>query len=172
LTGVWNRRGFDEAAPHMLAKLRAEGRDRAAVAIADIDSFKAINDCYGHTTGDQVLIQFAKLLGTAVRPGDLLARLGGEEFVLLAVGVDALELYQRVEHVRGLVALPSEDGVALPSITASFGVAQLSPDTLALRDAMERADHSLYKAKREGRNRTIIDHWPQGAMTGEDTPAV
>ena len=173
LTGVWNRRGFDEAAPHLLAKLRAEGRDRAAVAIADIDSFKAINDCYGHTTGDHVLIQFAKLLGTAMRPGDLLARLGGEEFVMLAVGVDALELYQRVEHVRGLVALPSEDGVALPSITASFGVAQLSPDTLALRDAMERADHSLYQAKREGRNRTIIDHWPPAmADAGGDKPAV
>lgn len=161
LTGVWNRRGFDEAAPHLLARLRGEGRDRAAVAIADIDSFKGINDCYGHTTGDQVLVHFARLLGTAARPGDLLARLGGEEFVLLAVGVDALDLYQRVEHVRGLIALPNEDGVALPSITASFGVAQLSTETLNLRDAMERADHSLYQAKREGRNRSIIDHWPQ-----------
>jgi len=173
LTGVWNRRGFDEAAPHLLARLEVEGRDRAAVAIADIDSFKAINDCYGHNTGDKVLIQFAKLLGTAIRPGDLLARLGGEEFVLLAIGVDALELYQRVEHVRGLVALPNEDGVGLPSITASFGVAQLSSDTLSLRDAMERADRSLYQAKREGRNRSVIDHWPQGAMTdeAEDTPA-
>ena len=171
LTGVWNRRGFDEAAPHLLARMEVEGRDRAAVAIADIDSFKAINDCYGHNTGDQVLIQFAKLLGTAIRPGDLLARLGGEEFVLLAIGVDALELYQRVEHVRGLVALPNEDGVALPSITASFGVAQLSSDTLSLRDAMERADRSLYQAKREGRNRTVIDHWPNTAKVDEDTPA-
>jgi len=171
LTGVWNRRGFDEAAPHLLARLEVEGRDRAAVAIADIDSFKAINDCYGHNTGDKVLIQFAKLLGTAIRPGDLLARLGGEEFVLLAIGVDALELYQRVEHVRGLVALPNEDGVGLPSITASFGVAQLSSDTLSLRDAMERADRSLYQAKREGRNRTVIDHWPNTARIDEDTPA-
>jgi diguanylate cyclase (GGDEF)-like protein len=173
LTGVWNRRGFDEAAPHLLARLRIDHRDRAAVAIADIDSFKAINDCYGHTTGDQVLVHFAKMLGTAVRPGDLLARLGGEEFVLLAVGVDAIELYQRVEHVRGLVGLPSDEGVSLPSITASFGVAQISPDTLALRDAMERADHALYQAKHEGRNRSVIDNWPQQAMSEEsaDTPA-
>jgi diguanylate cyclase (GGDEF)-like protein len=111
------------------------------------------------------------MLGTAIRPGDLLARLGGEEFVLLAIGVDALELYQRVEHVRGLVALPNEDGVALPSITASFGVAQLSSDTLNLRDAMERADRSLYQAKREGRNRTVIDHWPNTTRIDEDTPA-
>lgn len=171
LTGVWNRRGFDEAAPHLIAKLRTEHRDRAAVAIADIDSFKAINDCYGHTTGDAVLIQFAKMLATAIRPGDLLARLGGEEFVLMAMGVDALELYQRVEHVRGMVALPNEDGVALPSITASFGVAQLSAETLSLRDAMERADRSLYQAKREGRNRTVIDHWPPAMADGpEDTP--
>ena len=77
---------------------------------------------------------------------------------------------QRVEHVRGLVALPNEDGVALPSITASFGVAQLSSDTLNLRDAMERADRSLYQAKREGRNRTVIDHWPNTAEVDEDTP--
>jgi diguanylate cyclase (GGDEF)-like protein len=174
LTGVWNRRGFDEAAPHLLARLRTEHRDRAAVAIADIDSFKAINDGYGHTTGDQVLVHFAKILGSAVRPGDLLARLGGEEFVLLAVGVDAVELYQRVEHVRGMVALPSDEGVTLPSITASFGVAQISPDTLALRDAMERADHALYQAKREGRNRSVIDNWPQQSMGEQaaDTPAI
>ena len=161
LTGVWNRRGFDEMAPRLLAKLKSDMRDRAAVAIADIDSFKAINDCYGHTTGDAVLVHFAELLGTAIRPGDLLARLGGEEFVLLAIGVDAVELYQRIEHLRGLVALAGDDQLALPSITASFGVALISPDTLALRDAMERADHALYQAKREGRNRTVIDHWPQ-----------
>lgn len=172
LTGVWNRRGFDEAAPHLLSRLRADGRDRAAVAIADIDRFKAINDGYGHTTGDKVLVEFAKSLRTAIRPGDLLARLGGEEFVILAIGVDALELYQRVEHVRGLIALSSEDGVALPSVTASFGVAQVSGETLSLRDAMERADRSLYQAKREGRNRTVIDQWPTPLRVDEarDSP--
>jgi len=167
LTGVWNRRGFDEAAPHLLARSKVEGRDRAAIAIADIDSFKAINDCYGHTAGDAVLVHFSKLLATAIRPGDLLARLGGEEFALLAIGVDALELYQRIEHVRGLVALPNDDDANLPSITASFGVAQLSAETLALRHAMERADHALYQAKREGRNRTIIDNWPHPVVVAE-----
>jgi diguanylate cyclase (GGDEF)-like protein len=164
LTGVWNRRGFDEAAPHLLARLRSDLRSRAAVAIADIDSFKSINDRYGHTTGDAVLVHFAKMLGTAVRPGDLLARLGGEEFALLAIGVDAAELYQRVEHVRGLVSLPSESGSDLPSITASFGVAQISPSTLALRDALERADHALYRAKREGRNRSFVDDWSEAQV--------
>ena len=167
LTGVWNRRGFDETAPQLLTRLRAERGDKAAIAIADIDSFKAINDCYGHTTGDAVLVHFSKLLATAIRPGDLLARLGGEEFALLAIGVDALELYQRIEHVRGLVALPNDDDAGLPSITASFGVAQLSAETLALRDAMERADHALYQAKREGRNRTIIDNWPHPVVVAE-----
>lgn len=164
LTGIWNRRGFDEAAPHLLARAKAEPRGRAAVAIADIDSFKAINDRYGHTTGDAVLVSFAKILSTAVRPGDLLARLGGEEFALLAVGVDAAELYQRMEHVRGLVALPSEQDIGLPPITASFGVAQLDGKTWLLRDALERADHALYRAKREGRNRTIVDYWPETAV--------
>lgn len=163
LTGVWNRRGFDEAAPHLLTRLRMESGHRAAVAIADIDSFKGINDRHGHTTGDAVLVGFAKLLRGAVMPGDLLARLGGEEFALLAIGVDADELFARVEHVRSLVSLPADDRAGLPQITASFGVAQVHPTTLSLRDALERADHALYRAKHEGRNRSIIGELPQMA---------
>ncbi|UAK25406.1 GGDEF domain-containing protein [Sphingomonas nostoxanthinifaciens] len=160
LTGVWNRRGFDEAAPHLLARLRARGGGRAAVAIADIDSFKAINDRFGHTVGDAVLRSFAATLGQAVRSGDLLARLGGEEFALLAIDTDADELVARVEEVRAQVRLPHEDRAGLPPVTASFGVAALDPETLALRDGLERADRALYRAKRTGRDRTVLDGSP------------
>jgi diguanylate cyclase (GGDEF)-like protein len=156
LTGVWNRRGFDEAAPHLLEKMRAGNGTMAAVAIADIDSFKAINDRHGHNVGDAVLVGFARLLETAAHSGDLLARLGGEEFAVLAIGVDSSALFERCERVRTSAGMPNEDRSTLPSITASFGVAQVDPHTFSLRDALERADHALYRAKREGRNKTAM----------------
>lgn len=158
LTGVWNRRGFDEAAPHLLDRLRrGPGPYMAAVAIADIDSFKSVNDRYGHTTGDKVLTGFARLLRNAAEGGDLVARLGGEEFVLLAVGVDAAALHERVELVRQTIGMLGGTNGDLPSVTVSFGVADVAPGTLALRDALERADHALYRAKETGRNRSVID---------------
>jgi len=162
LTGVWNRRGFDEAAPHLLDKMRANQGTLAAVAIADIDSFKAINDRHGHNVGDAVLVGFARLLETAAHSGDLLARLGGEEFAVLAIGVDSGTLFERCERVRNSIALPNEDRSTLPSITASFGVAQVCPHTFSLRDALERADAALYRAKRDGRNKTMMGA-PPGA---------
>jgi len=158
LTGVWNRRGFDEAAPHLLDRLRrGSGPFVAAVAIADIDSFKSINDRYGHTTGDEVLVAFAQLLRNAAESGDLVARLGGEEFVLLAVGVDGAALHERVELVRQTVGMLGGIKGELPAVTVSFGVAEVAPGTLALRDALERADHALYRAKETGRNRSVLD---------------
>ena len=158
LTGVWNRRGFDEGAPHLLDRVRRGGHPvPAAVAIADIDSFKGINDRHGHTAGDAVLVDFARLLGTAVEPGDIMARLGGEEFALLAVGVDGAQLFERVERVRETLCLRRPGGEDLPNVTVSFGVAQLLPGSLSLRDALERADKALYRAKQTGRNRTMLD---------------
>ena len=161
LTGLWNRRGFDEAAPYLLRKLERTGHTRlAAVAIADIDSFKGINDRHGHPIGDAVLARFAKLLQAAVERGDFLARLGGEEFALLAIGIDGATLLERVERVRQLVRVPDADILHLPSVTVSFGVAQIGPNTLSLRDALERADRALYRAKEEGRDRSILDQLP------------
>ena len=156
LTGVWNRRGFEEAASFLIERLRNSTGRTASVAIADIDSFKAINDLHGHTAGDAALIRFAQLVGTAAHKGDLFARLGGEEFALLAIGVDGPALVERVERARALVGLPSEEPGGPAVITASFGVAQLSPRTLSLRDALERADAALYRAKSEGKNRTVL----------------
>jgi diguanylate cyclase (GGDEF)-like protein len=164
LTGVWNRRGFDEAAPHLLDKMRANQGTLAAVAIADIDSFKAINDRHGHNVGDAVLVGFARLLETAAHSGDLLARLGGEEFAVLAIGVDSGTLFERCERVRNSIALPNEDRSTLPSITASFGVAQIDPHTFSLRDALERADAALYRAKRDGRNKTMMGAPPSARL--------
>lgn len=157
LTGIWNRRGFNEAAPHMLTRLRrSTGPMQAAVVIADIDAFKSINDRFGHATGDQVLVGFTNLLTAALHPHDLLARLGGEEFALLAIGTSGAALYDRMEHLRQTISVKSDADGSLPAITASFGVAEISAATLDLRDALERADRALFQAKEMGRNRAML----------------
>ena len=156
LTGVWNRRGFEEGAATLVERLRRSHNRVAAVAIADIDSFKAINDQHGHGVGDAALVRFARQLRTAAQAGDILARLGGEEFALLAIGVDGAGLMERMERARSLIALPDGEGANGVSLTASFGVAQLSQRTLSIRDALERADHALYRAKMTGKNRTVL----------------
>ncbi len=158
LTGVWNRRAFNEAAPYLLNRLKRSSRPLlAAVAISDIDAFKGINDRFGHATGDEVLVGFTRLLSEAVGQGDLLARLGGEEFALLATGVSGEALYERVEHLRQTISTRSDADGNLPVITASFGVAEVSLPGMGLRDALERADRALYRAKQLGRNRTVLD---------------
>ncbi len=162
LTGLWNRRAFNEAAPHLLERLRASSEPMlAAVALSDIDAFKSINDRFGHNVGDEVLVEYARTLKEGVDARDLLARLGGEEFVLLAIGLDGPTLYERVERLRHAVSVRRYADSALPPITASFGVAEISPDTLGLRDALERADRALYRAKEMGRNCSVLD---QGAV--------
>lgn len=161
LTGIWNRRGFDEAAPILIGRLRSRPGPHAAVAIADLDAFKEINDRHGHTVGDAVLINFARTLSTALEPGDFLARLGGEEFALLAVGCDGQALFNRVERVRASMNLPNAQRTTMPAVTVSFGVADFCDQTWSVRDALERADHALYRAKREGRNRVVMGDPPR-----------
>jgi diguanylate cyclase (GGDEF)-like protein len=156
LTGVWNRRGFEEGARHLLDRFHASGGRIAAVAIADIDGFKGINDGHGHAVGDTTLARFAETLRGATEAGDLLARLGGEEFAILAIGVDGPALLQRMDRVRSQLTVPSIDPNGLPAITASFGVATLDADHRSLRDALERADRALYRAKSDGRNRVTL----------------
>ena len=153
-----NRRGFEEAGPHLLARLRRSDPDApAAVAIADVDAFKMVNDRFGHLVGDAVLAHFAQLLARAVRKGDLLARLGGEEFVILAIDADARDLYDRLEAVRRAMMAEADRLPGPPAVTASFGVAQVAQQAESLRESLERADRALYRAKHEGRNRTVAD---------------
>jgi diguanylate cyclase (GGDEF)-like protein len=159
LTGVWNRRGFDEAAPVLLARARRRHPlGQAAVAIADLDAFKSINDRFGHQVGDAVLARFASQLRAALGPGDLVARLGGEEFVLLFPQGEAVAVRERLEAVRHAMAQTGADETALlPQVTTSFGLAAIVDGDGSLRDAMERADRALYRAKQDGRNRTVMD---------------
>ncbi|WGL61965.1 sensor domain-containing diguanylate cyclase [Pseudomonas sp. CW003PS] len=152
LTQLWNRAGLLHFLPQQQAAAERAGL-RLGLLFCDLDHFKQVNDRHGHAAGDQVLWQSARRLSAAVRPQDVVARNGGEEFVILALVHDRAELLQIAERIRLAIAEPAMelDGAQL-SQTASVGCALLAPgETTA--DALERADQALYRAKRGGRNR-------------------
>lgn len=149
LTGVLNRRGLEAA-----VSAARKGRGDRTVIIADLDEFKAINDGFGHDTGDQVLQAVAKRLRERMNTSDMIARVGGEEFVcVISGGLEAGS--ERAELLReALSSYPVETTRASLPVTASFGVAALPPHE-HLWDAVRRADAKLYEAKRSGKNRVV-----------------
>jgi diguanylate cyclase (GGDEF)-like protein len=156
LTGTMTRRALRELAPPLLAEQQQQQRE-VAVMMLDLDRFKAINDHYGHHTGDAVLCHAAKVLQAHMRVDALLARYGGEEFVAV-VPVDGLPTARRVaERLRHAVEsadwrnqLQLERGVTVSVGLAIVGV------TESLDGALQRADEALYRAKRDGRNQCQI----------------
>jgi diguanylate cyclase (GGDEF)-like protein len=151
LTGLLNRRGFEERAAPALAAAQRSGSS-VAVACFDLDFFKNVNDTYGHATGDQVLRGFARLLVDTSRRDDAVARLGGEEFVVLLPGCALDDAYRFTTRVH--TALPRGLGNALPLVRVSAGVASaVAPATIAT--LLCNADAALYEAKAAGRNRTV-----------------
>lgn len=151
LTGVLNKRSFLQSFSRMYAEARRLKQSLALLMI-DGDRFKSINDRHGHATGDRVLRELAERLQNPLRKGDLLARFGGEEFVVLMPGASAKEGLKLAERLRGEVAqTPFEGGL---EVTVSIGVADID-DGRAQEQAFELADQALYRAKEEGRNRVV-----------------
>jgi len=161
LTGAFNRRAMEHELQVAFATMR---RYHAPVGLAvlDLDHFKRINDSYGHEAGDHVLVEFARLVGAATRPGDRLFRYGGEEFVLLVPGADARALRTLCELLRTTVAsgLRCQDEV----VSVSIGAAALALDE-DVAAWLGRADAAMYRAKREGRDRVVVDE-PVRATAG------
>ena len=159
LTGLLNRRGFDERASLELAHARREGRS-IAVATFDLDYFKRINDDWGHEVGDRVLAHTGRLLAAHSRDIDVTARFGGEEFVVLLPGSDSADAAAFTQRVR--LALAGADPSGLPAVRVSAGIhAAVAPANI---DAMlHGADSALYDAKRSGRDRTVIFQQEDGA---------
>lgn len=152
LTGLSNRLKFDQVLAREL--LRAERyKTPLSLVMYDIDQFKAINDRYGHQSGDKVLIELARVVSSNIRETDILARWGGEEFALLAPGTDSLTAHQVAEKLRAVIEQTMFKAVG--RITCSFGVAEYldgdTPETF-----VSRADAALYQAKTNGRNRVEI----------------
>ena len=152
LTQLPNRRAFVQAATRELERSKRSGGS-VGVAMLDVDDFKAINDTFGHTTGDQVLQAVAGALRAEVREIDVLARYGGEEFALLLPDTTVEGAWELAERLR--VALASRDfgdGTTGPRrVTASVGVA--SGTRTALGELVDAADRALYRAKSAGKNR-------------------
>ena len=153
LTGVANRAHFFEVAERQIAQSRRDGTS-AAVVVLDIDHFKRINDGFGHALGDEVLKAVGVSCKAALRPSDTLARLGGEEFVILMPTADLQMACETAERLRLLIAaLEVEAPKGVIGVTASFGCAVLDGRNTDLASVLAAADAALYVAKREGRDR-------------------
>jgi diguanylate cyclase (GGDEF)-like protein len=154
LTGILNRRGFEQLSRSVIAEVSRNKSD-ATLVLADIDRFKAINDRYGHETGDQMLIAFARAIETELRRGDVLGRTGGEEFAILLAGATTDTTMHVVERFRAAVWQVSVNAAPDLRLTASFGVTAIgAADDLAA--AQRRADEALYMAKERGRDRAVL----------------
>ncbi|HSK95148.1 MAG TPA: GGDEF domain-containing protein [Euzebyales bacterium] len=145
LTGVANRRRWDAELRIAVTRAQQSGHP-LTVVLLDLDRFKTFNDTFGHLAGDTLLQQATAAWQAQLRPGDLLARIGGEEFAMLLVGCHRAEAHTVVERLRA--ATPSEQ-------TCSAGIATLEI-TDVHTSVIERADAALYRAKAEGRNRTAV----------------
>lgn len=159
LTGVYNRRYFWELATQELEKKGVESSP-VSVLLLDIDHFKQINDNYGHTDGDTALISMSHSCAEKLRKSDILARFGGEEFVVLLPGASQKEARRKAEeireHIAGISIRLSNDDVL--RMTVSIGVATMPKrDIDELDDLLNLADTRLYQAKDAGRNRVCCE---------------
>lgn len=158
LTGVSNRLGFVERVAPLLARARNAEEPDVALLLIDIDRFKAINDAYGHDTGDAVLIAVARRLARWDGAAQVVGRLGGEEFGIMVGGMGRFAAFAFAESVRqAIAACDLGEAARGVSLTISIGMAMAAPaDTFAT--LYRAADAALYTAKREGRDRVAMAH--------------
>jgi diguanylate cyclase (GGDEF)-like protein len=161
LTGLLNRRGFDERVHSELARA-GRARRRMAVVSFDIDHFKRVNDEAGHEAGDRVLVRVGQVLRAHARATDVVARVGGEEFVTLLPECDAAGAARFAERIRALLA--ARPPVGTPSATVSAGVAA-GTEVVDLTSLLRGSDAALYAAKRAGRNRVEVAAGPAASRT-------
>ena len=156
LTKVYNRRYFNDYAKRALELAKRNNQELSVVAI-DIDRFKSINDSFGHTVGDEVLVIISNILKDAIRRSDIVARFGGEEFILLLNNAslkDASVIAQKIRKIIEETTIKIDDNEI--KVTASFGVATFnnkSEDDIS--STLQRADDLLYLAKKHGRNKVV-----------------
>lgn len=174
LTGLYNRRYLEVHLDKLLIK-NQESRKMMAVVMMDIDHFKNVNDTHGHNVGDEILKVFADRMKDNLRSFDLVARMGGEEFVAILPDVSEERAHMVAERLRKSIAdhpIPcSADGGQL-TITTSIGGALIAPgEQPVIHEVLERADKCLYEAKHGGRNCTVFEGTgkidPEGFITQE-----
>jgi diguanylate cyclase (GGDEF)-like protein len=158
MTGLLNREAFFAAVE--TARIEA---DKGTLLIIDADNFKQINDNHGHLAGDSALLEISAAIQRAVRNGDIVGRIGGEEFAVFLVGADPVESLRVAERVRAEVAGITfrQAGARIP-LSVSVGGA-MHGRSCSLSDLLREADRRLYEAKRRGRNRVICTGMPAAA---------
>ncbi|RIV89716.1 GGDEF domain-containing protein [Aurantiacibacter xanthus] len=166
LTGLCNRRATLEMADEAL-RHSSLAAPRASLALIDIDHFKACNDRFGHDAGDQVLSVFARIVEGNVRPGDVVGRWGGEEFLLIAPGAKAHEAARIVERIREAAEQERFDFSADYRLRFSAGVARLD-EAERMDECITLADRRLYRAKERGRNQTCMAGEEEGSVAVAD----
>lgn len=161
LTGLNNRLAFTQRASAEIKRAEREGTI-FAVVLCDLDHFKSVNDTYGHQVGDLVLKHFTALMQKSLRAGDIIGRIGGEEFAVLLPRTTSEKAFQTIDRLRAMVAetpcpFENETGEKLElSYTGSFGVIIVSDTRWNIEQLLNQADINLYEAKNQGRNKVII----------------
>ena len=152
LTGLYNRLKFNEMLSSEMARSKRH-KTSLSLMLYDVDNFKAINDTHGHQVGDAVLVQISELVRQRIRPSDLVARWGGEEFIILAPGSDVQMAYHAAERLRAAMQQVVFDKVGM--LSCSFGVSEYVEGDTA-ETMLARVDAALYRAKVGGRNRVEL----------------
>lgn len=157
LTGVANRRSFEISLEQEMSFTRRYGSPMAC-AMFDLDNFKKVNDTYGHDAGDVVLVEVINRIKGILREGDLIGRIGGEEFAILLPKMTEDTVLEAFERYRKVVAEKTVEhgGIEIP-ITTSIGVAMYHGERESRDALLKRADNSLYKAKETGRNKVVYE---------------
>jgi len=156
LTGLFNRRGYQDAAQRLI-DMQARKGEPVTVLMFDLDHFKSINDRFGHAIGDEALKVFAKTAANNMRAADILGRLGGEEFSAILPG-DVEMAFGVAERVRAAFDIAGEEiANIMMRATVSIGAASAPAKTAHLEALIARADVALYRAKSSGRNRVVAD---------------
>lgn len=161
LTGLKNRRAFNKDFD-AYQKTLSRTNEKFVLAICDLDKFKSVNDTYGHDVGDLVLKHFGTILKRTLRPTDIVARMGGEEFAILLANTNNSTAFKILDRLRQIVEknpcpLKGKDSPEKLKFTTSIGFAEgpIDGKEVDIDDFMKWADNALYKAKEEGRNRVI-----------------
>ena len=155
LTGIYNREYFEQTAANVL---NSGSANSAAIVFIDIDDFKAVNDTLGHMVGDDVLCCVAKRILGVFRHTDIVARYGGDEFVVFVNGIGRSDLEKRLEHLCGVFRFPYRNSTIEYQISGSIGAAMYPEDGGNYAELLDRADTAVYAAKGQGKDRFVLYH--------------